>query len=114
MVIHRNEMRVEQKERMRDGEGTLTLTHLTEDNTQKNVRLAGEFILPPGASIGTHRHDNETEYFIFLEGTGTVDDNGAETPVAKGDMMITGNGASHNVKNTGSGPLVFNALIVTH
>jgi mannose-6-phosphate isomerase-like protein (cupin superfamily) len=114
MVIHRNEMRVEQKERLRDGEGILTLTHLTEDDTQKNVRLAGEFILPSGTSIGTHRHDNETEYFIFLEGTGTVNDDGRETPVAKGDMMITGNGASHNVKNTGSGPLVFNALIVTH
>jgi mannose-6-phosphate isomerase-like protein (cupin superfamily) len=114
MVIHRNEMRVEQKERMRDGEGTLTLTHLAEDNTQKNVRLVGEFILPPGASIGKHRHDNETEYFIFLEGAGTVDDNGIETPVKKGDMMITGNGASHCVKNTGSGPLVFNAVIVTH
>jgi quercetin dioxygenase-like cupin family protein len=81
MVIHRNEMRVEQKERMRDGEGTLTLTHLTEDNTQKNARLVGEFILPPGSSIGKHQHTNETEYFIFLEGAGTVNDNGIETPV---------------------------------
>jgi mannose-6-phosphate isomerase-like protein (cupin superfamily) len=114
MVIHRKDMRVEQKERMRDGEGAVTLTHLTEDNTQKNARLVGEFILPPGSSIGKHRHDNETEYFIFLEGNGTVDDNGIETPVKKGDMMITGNGASHCVKNTGSGPLVFNAVIVTH
>jgi mannose-6-phosphate isomerase-like protein (cupin superfamily) len=107
-------MRVEQRERMRDGEGVLTFTHLTEDNTRKNVRLVGEFILPPGSSIGRHRHDNETEYFIFLEGAGTVDDDGVETPVKKGDMMITGDGGSHSVKNTGSGPLIFNAVIVTY
>ncbi|MDR2630931.1 MAG: cupin domain-containing protein [Spirochaetaceae bacterium] len=114
MVIQRNEMQVEQRERMRDGEGTLTLTHLTGDNTQKNVRLVGEFILPPGSSIGKHQHNDETEYFIFLEGTGTVDDNGIERPVKKGDMMITGDGGAHSVKNTGSEPLVFNAVIVTH
>ncbi|MDR3160981.1 MAG: cupin domain-containing protein [Spirochaetaceae bacterium] len=114
MIVHRSEMKVEQKERMRGGEGTVFLTHFVGENTQKNTRLAGEFTLPPGTSIGIHRHDKETEYFIFLEGTGTVTDNGAERPIQKGDVMITGNGASHSVKNTGSLPLIFTALIVTH
>ncbi|GHV74958.1 hypothetical protein AGMMS49940_22600 [Spirochaetia bacterium] len=65
-------------------------------------------------SIGYHQHDAETEYFIFTSGAGTANDNGTEHPVKAGDMMVTGNGASHSVKNTGSVPLVFNAIIVTH
>jgi mannose-6-phosphate isomerase-like protein (cupin superfamily) len=31
-----------------------------------------------------------------------------------GDVVITGNGASYDVKNTGSVPLVFRAIVVTH
>jgi mannose-6-phosphate isomerase-like protein (cupin superfamily) len=107
-------MKVEQKEKMRDGEGTVTLTHFVDGSTQHHARMLAEITLPPGASIGKHQHDGETEYFIFLEGTGTVNDNGAETPIKPGDVMITGDGAFHDVKNTGSVPLVFNALIVTH
>ncbi|MDR2741463.1 MAG: cupin domain-containing protein [Treponema sp.] len=114
MVVHRNEMNVESKERLRNGEGTAAFTHFIEGGTQKNVRMAAEITLPPGASIGYHQHEGETEYFVFLEGTGTANDNGTEVPVKKGDVMITGNGAYHGVSNSGTSPLVFNAFIITH
>ncbi|GHT96511.1 hypothetical protein FACS1894141_6730 [Spirochaetia bacterium] len=114
MLKSRNEFRVEKKENMRGGDGTVTLTHFVESGEQKNARLIAELTLPPGASIGSHQHDNETEYFIFLSGTGTVNDNGTEKPVKSGDVMVTGDGASHSVRNTGTVPLVFNALIITH
>jgi mannose-6-phosphate isomerase-like protein (cupin superfamily) len=107
-------MKVEPKEKLRGGEGTAIFTHFVEGGSQKNVRLAAEINLPPGASIGYHQHEGETEYFIFMEGTGTVSDNGTEIPVGKGDVMVTGNGAYHSVKNSGTVPLVFNAFIVTH
>jgi mannose-6-phosphate isomerase-like protein (cupin superfamily) len=107
-------MKVEPKERLRNGEGTAFFTHFVEGGAQKNVRLAAEITLPPGASIGCHQHDGETEYFVFLEGAGTANDNGAEVPVRKGDVMITGNGACHGVSNSGTSPLVFNAFIITH
>jgi mannose-6-phosphate isomerase-like protein (cupin superfamily) len=114
MVVRRNEMKVESKERLRAGEGTAVFTHFIEGGTQKNVRLAAEITLPPGASIGYHRHEGETEYFVFLEGTGTANDNGSEVPVKKGDVMITGNGAYHGISNSGTSPLVLNAFIITH
>jgi mannose-6-phosphate isomerase-like protein (cupin superfamily) len=114
MVIHRNEMKLDPKEHLRGGEGTAFFTHFVEGGSQKNVRLAAEITLPPGASIGYHQHEGETEYFIFIEGAGTVDDNGTEVPVGKGDVMVTGNGAYHGVKNSGIDPLVFNAFIITH
>jgi mannose-6-phosphate isomerase-like protein (cupin superfamily) len=107
-------MKIEHKEKMRDGEGTVTLTHFVDAGTQKNARMLAEITIPPGASIGYHQHINETEYFIILEGAGIVNDNGTESPVEKGDMIITGNGAFHGIKNTSSVPLIFNAIIITY
>ena len=114
MVIQRKEMKTEEKERMRDGEGTTRLTYLLDGSTQKNARLFAEITLNPGSSIGYHQHDAETEYYFIISGTGTVNDDGKEVVVNQGDSIITGNGASHSIKNTGSVPLVFHAVIVTY
>ena len=114
MVIHRNEMKNEDKEHMRDGEGSTHLTYLLDGSTQKNARMFAEIILDPGCSIGYHRHYSETEYYFILSGTGTVNDDGNEVQVKQGDSVITGNGASHSIKNTGSVPLVFHAVIITY
>ena len=114
MVIHRNAMKVEDKECLRDGEGNTRLTHLLDGSSQKNARLFAEITLNPGCSIGYHQHDSETEYYFILSGTGTVNDDGTEVQVKQGDSIITGNGASHSIKNSGSVPLVFHAIIVTY
>ena len=114
MVIHRNEMKVEEKERMREGEGSARLTYLLDGNTQRNARMFAEVTLNPGCSIGYHKHVSETEYYFILFGEGIVNDDGNEVPVKQGDSIITGNGASHGIKNTGSIPLVFHAVIVTY
>jgi mannose-6-phosphate isomerase-like protein (cupin superfamily) len=114
MIYHRNEMRVEQKENMRGGDGTVTLTHLVDGSSMRNARMLAELVLPPGASIGYHRHDKETEYFIVLSGEGVINDDGAESPVKGGDVIVTGNGGSHSIRNTGSAPLVLHAAIITY
>ena len=114
MVINRNEMKVEDKECLRDGEGNARLIYLLDGSTEKNARLFAEITLNPGCSIGYHRHDSETEYYFILSGTGTVNDDGKEVQVKQGDSVVTGNGASHSIKNTGSVPLVFHAIIVTY
>jgi mannose-6-phosphate isomerase-like protein (cupin superfamily) len=114
MVIHRDEMKVEEKERMRDGEGVVRITHLLDGSTQKNARLFAEITLNPGCSIGNHDHVSETEYYFILTGAGLVNDDGKEVAVKPGDTIITGNGASHSIKNTGADPLVFIAVIVTY
>ena len=114
MVIHRNEMKIEEKERLRDGEGVTRLLYLLDGSKEKNARMFAEVTLNPGCSIGYHKHEAETEYYFILSGTGSVNDNGKEVQVKQGDSMITGNGASHSIKNTGSVPLVFHAVIVTY
>ena len=114
MVIRRNEMKVEEKERLRDGEGSVQLTYLLDAGTEKNARMFAEVTLKPGCSIGYHQHNSETEYYFILSGSGTVNDDGKEVQVKQGDSIITGNGASHSIKNTGAVPLVFHAVIVTY
>jgi mannose-6-phosphate isomerase-like protein (cupin superfamily) len=114
MVVKRSKMKTELKERMRDGDGTVTLVHFTDCSNEKNIRLLAELTLPPGASIGKHQHDAETEYFLVVSGNGVVDDNGVEKPISAGDSIITGGGAYHSVRNTGDVPLVMNAAIVTY
>ena len=114
MVIHRNEMKSEDKECLRDGEGNTHLTYLLDGSTEKNARLFAEMTLNPGCSIGYHKHDSETEYYFILSGTGIVNDDGTEVQVNQGDSIITGNGASHSIKNSGSVPLVFQAVIITY
>ena len=114
MIIRRNEMKTESKEKMRDGNGITGLTHLVNCENEKNVRLIAEINLPPGASIGEHKHDNETEYYLILSGSGVVNDSGKDIEINAGDTIVTGGGASHSISNTGDVPLVFHAVIVTY
>jgi mannose-6-phosphate isomerase-like protein (cupin superfamily) len=114
MVIHRKEMKTEEKEKMRDGDGVVHFTYLLDGSKEKNARMFAEITLKPGCSIGYHQHNSETEYFFILSGSGVVNDDGKEVQVTRGDAIITGSGASHSIKNTGSEPLVFHAVIVTY
>jgi mannose-6-phosphate isomerase-like protein (cupin superfamily) len=114
MIVQRAAMQTEIKEHMRGGEGSVHFAYYVPNDTEQNARMLAELTLEPGSSIGYHQHDNETEYFIFTAGAGVVVDNGEERPVKAGDVMITGNGGAHSVENTGSVPLVFSAVIVTH
>ena len=114
MVIQRCMMKTDVKEKMRGGEGKAEFVHLVDCENEKNIRMLAELTLQPGSSIGNHSHENETEYYVILSGSGAVNDNGNSVPVKAGDSVITGNGASHSISNTGAVPLVFHAIIVTY
>lgn len=114
MIRHTAQMRKESKIQMRGGTGTTELLHMDEAENMKNARLLAKITLPPGASIGEHAHENETEYYLILSGKGIVVDDGIDREVGPGDVVITGNGASHSIRNTGSEALVFHAVIITY
>lgn len=114
MIVRRKEMKTEVKVKMRDGEGSAELTYLVDTEKEKNTRLLAEITLKPGCSIGYHQHNNETEYFFIISGTGVVNDDGKEFDIGAGDSIITGNGASHSIKNTGAAPLIMHAVIITY
>ena len=114
MLVRKNERKNETKEKMRDGEGSVQISHMVDAEKEKHTRMLAEVTMNSGCSIGYHKHDNETEYYFIISGTGTVNDNGKDVAVKAGDTVVTGNGDSHSIKNTGTEPLVFHAVIITY
>lgn len=100
---------------MRGGEGEVVIKHhLKKDEINATCRLCAQLTLGPGSSIGLHEHLQEDEIFIIQKGSGVVDDNGREEKVTAGDVILTGRGAKHAIKNTGDGDLVITAVILPY
>ena len=114
MIIKQKDMKQEFKEGMRGGKGTVELLHLVPGEDLPNARLMAEIIIPKGASIGEHEHNKETEYYIITQGEGVVRDNGTDYTVKAGEVVVTPDGSSHSIANTGSIDLKMIAVIITY
>jgi len=113
MIIENKSKQQEIKQNMRGGKGDVEITHIT--NTEilgKNCRLFAQITVKPGDSIGEHQHTGEREIFYFLQGNGIVIDNGQQSEIRPGDVMVTPDLSSHSVINNGDEDLVFMALIL--
>ncbi len=99
------------REFMRGGKKYVQHTQLSSELPEK-LRLFNILTLIPGASIGYHVHENESEMFYFLEGNGRVQDDEQYFDVTAGDTMATFSGHGHAVENTGDTDLVILAAIV--
>lgn len=113
MIIKKQNMKQETRKEMRGGKGEVLITHMVPAESMINARLMAELSLEPGAGIGLHRHDKETEYYIITEGSGVVKEDDGSKEVSKGDIVVTGDGQSHSIKNTGDTVLKFIAVIIT-
>ena len=96
---------------MRGGKKHVEHTQLSAALPER-MRLFNVLTLIPGASIGYHVHENETEMFYFIEGNGRVQDDDAFFDISAGDCMATFSGHGHAVENTGDTDLVILAAIV--
>ncbi len=112
MIIKKKNTITEIKKNMRGGEGEVTLNHLVPQEYLLHSRLMAKIIIPEKASIGEHEHIKETEYYFILKGKGIVNDNGREYEVKEGDVIITGNGGKHSIKNSGKENLELIAVII--
>ena len=115
MLKKKTDQEVEKREAMRGGAGNVTIRHyLKPEEIKARTRLCAELILPPGAGIGSHDHVGEDEIYIIQKGQGLMTDGGKEFPVTTGDAILTGQGASHSIKNTGAEDLVVTAIIIKY
>jgi mannose-6-phosphate isomerase-like protein (cupin superfamily) len=115
MIKKKHQQEVETREAMRGGTGEVTVRHyLKPEEIKARTRLCAELVLPPGASIGAHDHVDEDEIYLIQKGTGVMTDGGKEFAVAPGDAILTGQGASHSIRNTGSEDLVVTAVIIKY
>ena len=99
------------REFMRGGKKYVQFIDLSSELPDE-ARIFSILTLIPGASIGYHVHEGETELFYFLEGNGRVQDDDTFVDVSAGDSMATLSGHGHSVENTGDNDLVILAAIV--
>ena len=111
MITRRDQQSHSIREFMRGGKKFVQFTDLSA-RIPDSMRVYSILTLVPGASIGYHVHEGETELFYFLEGCGRVQDDEAFFDVAAGDSMATFSGHGHGVENTGDSDLVLLACIV--
>jgi len=113
MIRKAHDIKSETRSQMRGGKGAVTIRHFfTKDEIKAKCRLCGRLILPPGASIGMHKHEMEDEVFIIERGSGIMDDGRGQTRIAAGDVILTGNGQEHALINDGHEPLELIAVIM--
>lgn len=111
MITRKADQKKSVRENMRGGNEYVQFTHLSAELPEK-ARIFDILTLIPGASIGYHVHEGETELFYFMEGCGRVQDDDQFYDICAGDCMATFSGHGHSVENTGDHNLVLLAAII--
>ena len=63
-------------------------------------------VVPPGVTIGTHRHaEDEEEFYLILSGRGHMVRDGVALTVGAGDLVRNRPGGEHGLRATGDEPL---------
>ena len=114
MIRKAEDCKIEYREHMRDGDGTVKITNLIAGNEELNDkgRLFGKITLEPGCSIGYHVHENDAELFYILKGTAEYSDNGEIRTVSAGDVTICPTGTGHGIANKTQETVELVAVIV--
>ena len=114
MIRKENECKVEYREHMRDGAGTVQLTNFINgaDELYNKGRLFAKITLQPGCGIGYHVHEKDSEIFYILKGTAQYNDNGVEKEVTAGDVTICPAGEGHAIHNATDEVVELVAVIV--
>ncbi|MDT3399397.1 cupin domain-containing protein [Streptomyces sp. B1866] len=63
--------------------------------------------LPPRGVSGEHRHTRTEELYFIVSGRGEITLDGRPYPVRAADVVLTGLGTRHALRNTGDGPLAW-------
>jgi mannose-6-phosphate isomerase-like protein (cupin superfamily) len=92
--------------RSHEGKGEIGVRMIWDHRDfQTHFGFLGHALLPPGTSVGYHRHDTIEEGYIIMQGSSlmTVDDETRE--VYPGDAIINRLGGSHGIYNHTTEPL---------
>ncbi|MDR1832496.1 MAG: cupin domain-containing protein [Fusobacteriaceae bacterium] len=65
-----------------------------------------EVMIMPDFEIKSHTHDNSTEFFYVVSGSGEFLDESEWKPIAAGNAMMAPIGMTHAIRNTGRVPLL--------
>ena len=113
MIRKSEEYKVDVREQMRGGNGTVKIENcVCADELNNKGRLFGKIILEPGSSIGYHVHESDAEIFHLIKGTAQYTDGDKVVTVNAGDTMICPTGTGHSIANEGTETVELVAVIV--
>ncbi|KFF28673.1 hypothetical protein IQ37_09835 [Chryseobacterium piperi] len=107
--------RIDRRENMYGGSGTVYMIHMFDQKELANNRLAAYMVLlNKGDESGFHTHNerNEEELYVVIHGTGEYRERtGAQGPerkkiLQKGDITAINSIGYHSIENTGDEPLI--------
>ncbi|WP_133406832.1 cupin domain-containing protein [Parashewanella tropica] len=82
------------------GLGTFSLFEVFgRDDFTSNCEFIDRQIIPPNSTVGYHKHGNNEELYIILNGTGTMTVDGLSKQVVKGDIIKNKPYGEHGLVN---------------
>ncbi|MCQ2607368.1 MAG: cupin domain-containing protein [Bacteroidales bacterium] len=81
-----------------------------QDDKNKIMRIR----LTPGASIGLHKHEGNSEIVYVLQGSGNVLYDGKNSPLSVGTLHYCPENHEHSISNTGTEDLIFLGIVPNH
>ena len=113
MIRKAAECKKEYRENMRGGNGTVEITNFASPaELNDKGRLFANITLKPGCGIGFHVHEMDSELFYLMKGEALYNDNGVESLVRAGDVMLCPAGTGHAITNNGEEDVELCAVIV--
>ena len=92
--------------RVHRGRGEVLFRRATVREPGSRINFVDFTVVPPGVSIGLHRHtDGDEEIYLVLAGSGSMLVGDTEIDVQAEDVIINPPGGTHSLSNTGSVPI---------
>jgi mannose-6-phosphate isomerase-like protein (cupin superfamily) len=83
-----------------DGVGRINVARpFDTDDFETGLMFVERVEIPPGTSIGIHRHGDDEELYFILSGSGRMIVDGVEYRVGAGDLVLNRMGGSHGLLN---------------
>lgn len=91
------------RESSHDGVGKYDLYEIwSSDDFKSNIDFIDRVVIPPNSTVGYHKHGNNEEMYIILDGNGEMTLNGKKIQVTKGDMILNQPSGEHGLVNNSS------------
>ena len=109
MIIDFKKIELSVLENFKGGEKATEAHMFVDDN---NRMLMGRLV--PGASIGLHRHEGNSEIILIRKGCGKVLFEGEYIALKEGDVHYCPEGCEHSLRNPSDADLIVFAVIPNH
>lgn len=97
---------LEDLDKCHDGIGVLKHKGLfSGEEFQSGIQFMNYTVLPPGTTIGDHKHENDEEIYVVLDGKGIMHLDGESFEVTGGAVIKNKPYGIHGIVNTGDSDL---------